>query len=540
MVAAKHPLIAQTGVEVMAKGGNAVDAAVAAAFVDCVVEPAMNGLGGEGVMAIHLAETGEDVIIDFVGRPSGNCSPDMFELDPKRGRVGLFGWKAVKGDANIIGHKAATVPGEVAGLCLALERYGTMSLDEVMKPAIKIAEDGFPVSYIAHSHICQAMEVLSRFPEWTRIFLKERRFPPRPADLATRTPPDVLVQKNLAGSLRKIARDGRDAFYKGEIAEAIAQDMERHGGLIDEQDLADFDPIVTKPVPGSYRGCDVIFDPTHAGTTLVEILNILEGFDLKSLGHMTPRSIHIIADAIRLAFADRLTYLGDPGFVKVPTRGLVSKEYAEAQRRRIDPKRATSIEAGEPWAYEGDHTTHLSVVDEDRNMVSIGQTLVTVFGCGVVVPGTGMVLNSAMSGLNPEPGHANSIAPRKRRIQNVCPTLLLKNGKSLLNVGAPGGRAIPIAVAQVIVNIVDYGMGIQEAIEAPRITTEVEEVFVDNRVPRRVRDALRRMGHQVIEVDRETYNFARPVGVLVDQRRNVLHGGVDCLFTAFESQAIGY
>jgi len=153
MVAAKHPLIAQTGVEVMAKGGNAVDAAVAAAFVDCVVEPAMNGLGGEGVMAIHLAETREDVIIDFVGRPSGNCSPDMFELDPGRSRVGLFGWKAVKGDANLIGHKAATVPGEVAGLCLALERYGTMSLREIVKPAIRIAEDGFPVSYIAHSHI---------------------------------------------------------------------------------------------------------------------------------------------------------------------------------------------------------------------------------------------------------------------------------------------------------------------------------------------------------------------------------------------------
>jgi len=540
MVAAKHPLIGEAGVDIMRRGGNAVDAAVAAAFVDCVVEPAMNGIGGEGVMAIHMAETGEDVIIDYVGRPSKNCRPDMYELERERGEVGLFGWIAVKDDANLIGYRAPTVPGMVAGLCLALERYGTMSLEEVMGSAIRIAEEGFVVGYALFEHIATSMEVLSRYPEWVKIFLKGGCFPYRPWNRAQRMPPEVLIQKDLAESLRKIAMGGPDVFYRGEIADAIARGMRRNGGLITEDDLASYEPIVTKPTPGDYRGYKVVYDPTHAGTTLMEALNILEGYDLRRLRHGSARSIHLIIEALRLAFADRFRYMGDPEFVKVPQRGLTSKEYAEVRRRSIDPNRAMMVEPGEPRRYEGVNTTHLSVVDKDRNMVSINQTLVTIFGSGVVVPGTGIILDSAMAGLDPEPGHANSIQPWKRRIQNVCPTLLLKEDRPFLNIGAPGGRAIPASLVQVTVNVVDYGMDIQEAIEAPRVTTEVEEAYVDDRVPARICETLRRMGHKVVPVDRAMYNFARPVGILVDHKREMLHGGVDCLFTALESQAVGY
>ncbi len=540
MVAAKHPLIGEAGVDIMRKGGNAVDAAVSSAFVDCVVEPGMNGIGGEGVMAIHMEKTGEDVIVDYVGRPSKNCKPDIYELDPRRGRVGLFGWTAVKDDANIIGYKASTVPGTVAGLCSALERYGTMSLEEVMKPAIRIAEEGFMVGWALFEHIAQSMEVMSRFPEWVKTFLKDGRFPYKPWNRTTRMPPEILVQKDLAESLKKIAKGGPNVFYKGEVAQAIARDTRKNGGLITEDDLASYEPIITKLTPGSYRGLDVVYDPTHAGTTLMEALNVLEGFDLRRLRFDSPHSVHLVTEALRLAFADRFKYMGDPGFVKVPQRGLTSKAYAEERRKQIDSNKAKKVEPGEPWRYEGEDTTHLSVVDKDRNMVSINQTLVYAFGSGVVIHGTGIVLNNAMCGLDPEPGHANSIQPWKRRIQNVCPTLLLKDSRPYLNIGAPGGRAIPASLVQVIVNIVDHGMGIQEAIEAPRVTTEVGEVYVDDRIRERTCRALKGIGHNVIPIDRALYNFARPVGILVDQKRDLLHGGVDCLFTALESQAVGY
>jgi gamma-glutamyltranspeptidase/glutathione hydrolase len=540
MVACKHPLIGEAGVDIMKRGGNAVDAAVAAAFVDCVVEPALNGIGGEGVMAIHMEKTGEDIIIDYVGRPSKNCSPDMYELEPSRGRAAAFGWTAVKDDANIFGYKAATVPGEVAGLCTAMEKYGTMSLEEVMQPAIKIANEGFAVGWPIFTCITASMEVLSRFPEWVKIFLKEGRFPYKMGSRAMRTPLQTLIQKDLAESLKKIARGGPDAFYKGEIAEAIARDMRKNGGLITIDDLASYEPIVTKPTPGSYRGYDIIYDPTHAGTTLIEALNILEGFDLNASRFGSLCSVHLVTEALRLAFADRFKYMGDPGFVKVPQRGLTSKEYAEERRKRINLNRATKLKPGEPWKYEGEDTTALAVVDKDRNMVSINQTLVYAFGSGVVIDGTGIVLNDAMAGLNPEPGHANSIQPWKRRIQNVCPTLFLKEGRPYLNIGAPGGRAIPASLVQVIVNVVDHKMGIQEAIEAPRVTTEVEEVYVDDRIPEQTCQALKRMGHNIIPIDRDLYNFAKPVGILVDHKRDLLHGGVDCFFIDLESQTVGY
>jgi len=538
MVASKHPLIGEVGVEIMKKGGNAVDAAVGAAFVDCVVEPAMNGIGGEGVMAIHL-ETGENIIVDYVGRPAKRCTPDMYELDPGEERPG-WGWVTVKEDANIVGHKACTTPGTVAGLAAALERYGTMSLNEVMEPAIKIAEEGFIVGWWTASSIFQRMRLFWRFPEWRRIFLHDGQFPYLPHRIGPRPPKERLVNRDLARSLKAIAEEGLDAFYSGWIAKAIVEEMEQNGGLITLEDLGMYEPIIHKPEPGSYRGNTVVYDPTHAGTTLMEILNILEGYDLGASGFGTAETIHLLAEAIGLAYADRFEYMGDPGYMDVPQRALVSKEYAEAQRKRIDPGKASIIEARDPWPYEPECTTALAVSDGEGNLVCVNQTLVNSFGCGVVIPGTGIVMNNAMYGLNPEPGHANSIDGRKRRIQNVCPTILLREGDPYMALGAPGGRAIQVSVAQVIINVVDHGMGIQEAIEAPRIVRETATVYMDNRLPSEVRDALIGMGHDIVWIDRELYSWARPVGVLIDPETGLIHGGVDCSFTGFESIAIGY
>jgi len=319
MVASKHPLISKTGVDIMQKGGNAIDAAVAAAFVDCVVEPAMNGIGGEGIMAIHTAD-GEDAIIDYVGRPSKNCTPDMYdlldELEP-----GWMGWRRVKDDANIIGYKAATVPGTVAGLARALELCGTMELKEVLEPAMRVAEEGFVIGWRTVSDIVGTIETFSRFPEWRRIFLKDGEYPPRPYGYDLRRNPDILVNKDLARSLRLIMEEGPDAFYKGMIADAIAKDMAQNGGVITSEDLAMYEPIVLNPTPGTYHGYDVIYDPSHAGTTLVEILNILEGFDLAGYGFGSFEYLHILAEAIGLAYADRFEYMEIPVSQRFLRRG---------------------------------------------------------------------------------------------------------------------------------------------------------------------------------------------------------------------------
>lgn len=351
--------------------------------------------------------------------------------------------------------------------------------------------------------------------------------------------PERLVNKDLAKALKSISEEGPDAFYRGWIAEKIAEEMERGGGLITTEDLAMYEPIVLEPEPGSYRGHEIYYDPTHSGTTMFQILKILEGYDLATLGFGSPEAVHLMAESIGLAFADRYQYMGDPGWVKVPQKGMVSEGYAAELREKIDPDRAIAIEFGDPWPHEPECTTALTVGDGDGNLVAVNQTLVNGFGCGVVIPGTGIVMNNAMYGLNPTPGTANSIDGRKRRIQNVCPTVVLRDGEPYMAVGAPGGRAIQVSVAQILSHVIDHGMGIQEAIEAPRVTRETSTVYVDSRFPGAVRDGLQARGHDYVWVEHELQNWARPVGVLRDPGTGLLHGGVTCHLTGFESVAVG-
>jgi gamma-glutamyltranspeptidase/glutathione hydrolase len=537
MVSSKHPLIGEAGIKIMKKGGNAVDAAISSAFMNCVVEPAMNGLGGEGVMAIHL-ESGKNIIIDYVGRPSKDCKPDMYDLLDGYEKKG-WKWRNVVGNANRIGHLACTTPGIVAGLTTALELYGTMSLKEVIEPAIKVAEEGFIVGWGTASSIFQRMRELCRFDEWRRIYLYDGRFPYIPYSVDMRNP-DRLVNNELAKSMKSIAKEGREAFYKGWIADAIVTEMARGGGLISKEDLAIYEPIIHEPELGNYRGHDILYDPTHAGTTMIQILNILEGFDLRSCGFGSSETIHLVAEAIGLAFADRYKYMGDPGWINVPQKGLVSKEYAEKLRERINLENANPMIPGDPWPYEPGNTTALAVGDKAGNFVCVNQTLVNSFGCGVVVPDTGICMNNAMYGLNPEPGHANSIDGRKRRIQNVCPLIVMNDNGPFMALGAPGGRNIQVSLSQVIVHVVDFEMGIQEAIEAPRITRETMEVYVDNRYPNNVHAELRKMGHNVAWVYQELKSWARPVGVLREAETRLLHGGVYWNHNGFESIAMGF
>ena len=535
MVASKHRLISEAGIRALKRGGNAVDAAVAAAFMDCVVEPGMNGIGGEGVMTIHL-ESGENVVIDYVGRPPAASSTDMYEVDDGS-EPGWMGWRKIKDDANVNGYKACVVPGVVAGLTQALSEYGTMKLDEVIKPAIDKARDGFVVGWWTANHIFRKMEAFWKYEEWRKIYLRDGRFPylPYTKEMVS---PHVLKNPQLSKSLASIAVGGPEVFYKGWIAGEIAKDMAENGGLITREDMAAYESITVKPEPGSYRGHEVVYDPTHSGTTMMQILNIMEGYDFSGMPYGSPEALHIVSEAIGLAFADRFKYMGDPGWVDVPQRGMTSKGYAEELRKRIDTGKAGAVEPGDPWPYESEETTALTVADKEGNMVAVNQTNVNSFGSGVVIPNTGILMNNAMYGLNPRPGTANSIDGRKRRIQNVCPVIVLKDGEAYMALGAPGGRNIQISVAQAIHHVIDYGMGIQDAVDAPRVSRETGTVYLDSRFPEKTYRRMVEMGHDVSYVDPEIKSWGRPVGVLRGSD-GMLHGGVYSMLTGFGSAAVG-
>jgi gamma-glutamyltranspeptidase/glutathione hydrolase len=535
MVASKHRLISEAGIRMLKRGGNAVDAAVAAAFMDCVVEPGMNGIGGEGVMTIHL-ESSENVVIDYVGRPPAASSTDMYEVD-EGSESGWMGWRKIKNDENVNGYKACVVPGVVAGLTQALEEYGAMKLEEVIKPAIDAARDGFVVGWWTADHIFRKMEAFWKYTEWRKIYLRDGKFPylPYTKEMAS---PHVLKNPQLSKCLTSIAVGGPEVFYKGWIAGEIAKDMSENGGLITREDLASYEPITIKPEPGSYRGHEVVYDPTHSGTTMMQILNIMEGYDFSGMPHGSPEALHMVSEAIGLSFADRFKYMGDPGWVDVPQRGMTSKGYASELRKRIDPEKAGVVEPGDPWPYESEETTALTVADKHGNMVSVNQTNVNSFGSGVVIPNTGILMNNAMYGLNPESGTANSIDGRKRRIQNVCPVIVLREGEGYMALGAPGGRNIQVSVAQVIHHVIDYGMGIQDAVDAPRVTRETATVYLDSRFPEETYKKMVAMGHDVSYVTPELKSWGRPVGVLRG-KDGMLHGGVYSMLTGFESAAVG-
>jgi gamma-glutamyltranspeptidase/glutathione hydrolase len=522
MVAAKHPLAALAGVEILKRGGNAVDAAVATHFALAVVEPFMTGIGGGGRCVIRLRD-GETFMLNFEPMTPGKETP--FEPDPKR-EATVYGVPidrpAVKDDADQFGYKAAAVPGFVKGMSYLVERYGSMELGELLEPAIRYAEEGFLLDTYTAKAIAFDMFLIVRFPETAKTLLKDG-VAPKPwgwyfGDF------DRLVQRDLAVTLRRIAEGGVDAFYEGEVARAIAEDMEGNGGYLSEDDLAHYEPEVLEPGEGSYLGHDLIHFPISTG--IVQILNILEGFDMRALGYSTATSTHLLIEAIKLAFASRVKFLGT-GLEKRPFSGMVSKDYAKSLRSQIDMDEARKgLDLGDPWLYQEENTTHACVVDRDRNIVGMHTSLGSTFGSKVTIKGTGIILNNKMSGYDPRPGMPNSVKPRTIKPPPSGSTILLKGDEPFLVIGAPGGYKQVTAVARVIHSVVDYGMSLQEAIDSPRVYVQTGRVFIESRVPTAVCQALAGMGHDVIVVDKE-YNFAQPTGILVNPETGLLHGGVD-------------
>ena len=521
LVAAEHPRGAAVGAGILSRGGNAVDAAVATAFAMTVVEPFMSTIAGAGTMLVHLAKRGETVAIDFTAAAPMRAHDGMYRLV---GGVSdaLFSWPRVENDANVFGPRSVAVPGSVAGLALALERYGTMDLADVVKPAIEIAREGFVHDWYLVLNHAKFVEELQAFPETARVYLRNGRAVHRPPAMDEG---DHVSYADLARSFELIAKDGPKAFYRGAIGHAIAEHMTATGGLLTLDDLAAYEPRVNAPLAGRYRDVDLAFMPgATGGITALEILNILEQFPAGRVAGTTVAGLDLRARAIRRAFLDRFEHLGDPTVVKAPWDRLASKDYARQVAKKLrGPGGARARKAST------DCTTHVCAVDRDRNMVSLTNTAVSLWGSRMVVPGTGILLSNAMIWFDPEPGKPNSVAPGKRCLVNMVPALAFKKGRPYMTLGAPGGRKIISAIPQVLANVIGDRASLQAAIEAPRVHTEGHDLLVDDRVGDAAMDGLRRRGWRVTRKT-ETYstlNFARPIGIQVTPKG--LEAGLDHL-----------
>lgn len=514
VVAAANPEASKIGVEVMKKGGNAVDAAVATAFAISVFEPNASGIGGGGFMLIRMAKTGKTVVIDYREKAPAKATPDMFVLD-ENGKV--------VNDEITVGGKASGVPGTVAGLLTALEKYGTMKRADVMAPAIKHAGEGIIVSKNLEGIIQDNYEKLVKFDAASEVYLKDGL----PYEAG-----DRLVNKDLAATLTKISKEGKKAFYEGEIAKKIADEVQKQGGLMTVEDLKNYTIEEREPVVGKYRDYTIISCPpaSSGGTHIVQLLNMVENYDLKAMGDNTPESWHIWAESMKQAFADRAEYMGDTSYVKVPLKGLTSKEYAKEVVKKIDLEKAgKDIKIGDPSKYESGSTTHFSVMDKDGNMVAVTQTINYFFGSGVVVPGTGIMMNNEMDDFVPQKNMKNSIEGGKRPLSSMSPTLVLDpKNRPLMTIGSPGATRIIPAVALTISNIIDHGMTLQEAINAPRIAQfQSGKLNAEGRMSFESYNKLQEMGHEINM--RGTYDnyFGGVQGIMMDYDTKTLQGGAD-------------
>ncbi len=521
MVVSSDSIATAVGVEILKKGGNAVDAAVAVGFVLAVTYPQAGNIGGGGFMVIRMAN-GETVTIDYREKAPLKAHRDMF-LDENGNFVP---------EKSQIGYLSVGVPGSVAGLLLALEKYGTMSRKEVLNPAIKLAEKGFIVNEGLANAFKNAFEHFKKFPSTMKYFSKNGE--PYKAG-------DRLGQKDLAKVLKLIRDKGRDGFYKGKVADLIVAEMKRGGGLITYEDLENYQPVIRKPVVGNYRGYEIISmgPPSSGGVCLIELLNILENFDLKKYGFGSSYTIHYLVEAMRRVYADRAEYLGDPDFVQIPLEKLLSKEYAKSLANEIDTFYATPsskiIRSVSP-PLEGSNTTHYSVVDKWGNVVSVTTTINSYFGSMVVVDGAGFFLNNEMDDFSASPGvpnqfgllgsEANSIQPGKRMLSSMTPTIVLKDKKPFLVLGSPGGSTIITSVLQVILNVIDFGMNIQEAVDAPRVHHQwyPDVVYYERRsLPLDVLENLEKRGHKLVE----RAGFQGEVQAILIDDNGVKYGAAD-------------
>jgi gamma-glutamyltranspeptidase/glutathione hydrolase len=498
MVVTQQRQASLIGADILARGGNAIDAAVAVGFALAVALPKAGNLGGGGFMVVHLAKSHENVTIDYRETAPAAATADMFldadgNADPEKSRnSGL----------------AVGVPGTVAGLTLALEKFGSgrFTLAELIAPAVKLAREGIPVEGDLLDSLLLAAPRLQRWPSTAAIFIK--------ADGTPWEEGDRLLQPQLADTLETIGREGPRAFYHGPIADKIVSAVRAADGRMTRVDLESYWPVIREPVRGTYRGYDIVSmsPPSSGGVHLIEMLNILEGFPLKSLGAGKPKTLHLMIEAMKLAYADRAEYLGDRDRVEVPVERLISKAYAAELRAGINPDRARSVESIRPDSSAlggGGNTTHFSIIDEFGNAVANTTSLNFSYGVGLVAGDTGILLNNTLDDFAAKPGapnafgliggSANAPAPGKRPLSSMTPTIVLKDGAPVLITGAPGGSRIITTVLQVIVNSIDFDLPVAQAVAAPRVHHQwrPDAVLVEPGVPAATRRALEKLGHKV-------------------------------------------
>jgi gamma-glutamyltranspeptidase / glutathione hydrolase len=524
MVVSIHELGSRAGVEIMQAGGNAVDAAVATGFALAVVHPQAGNIGGGGFLLLRTA-TGDTHFIDFREKAPAAATENVY-LDAKGNVIP---------NLSVIGYKSIGVPGSVAGLVYAEKKYGKLSLEKVMEPAIRLARDGFPVAYEDARDLHDPD--LGKFSDSRRIFERDGNY---------YQPGEILKQPELARTLERIAKDPDD-FYHGSLAHELAAAIQRGGGLITAADLAAYEVKEREPIRGTYRGYDIISapPPSSGGVALIEILNILEGFDLAKLGNRSAETIHLTAEAFRRAFYDRADFMGDPDFARIPVPQLIDKKYAAAWRASLDPAHASVSKDLKRPPFEGlervadlmpvaigepENTTHFSTMDSDGNAVAVTTTLNDFFGSHVTADGLGFLLNDEMDDFASKPGvpnmfgliqgAANAIAPNKRPLSAMTPTIALKNGKVFLVLGSPGGPTIITTVANILMAVVDFGIDVQEAVNAPRFHHQwlPDRIDVEDGLSPDTMNLLRAKGHSL------HLGRARP-----DGRVDYLWGDGECI-----------
>jgi len=484
MVVSNHPLASSAGAEMLAAGGNAIDAAIATLFTLTVVEPMMVGIIGGGMAHIRLAD-GSHRFIDGQSSVPLSVRPDTYTSKPGSAHD-VFD---TVGDENLTGPKAVATPGSLKAWCETLRRFGTMDLADVMQPAIKHAARG----YAATPYLCDCIG------DSAADMLKDKAisaiYLPTGAPLK---PGERVVQSEYAETLTYISQHGEAALYQGSLGDILVDYMKARGGFITHEDLAAYRTVERQAIRADYRGWQIMGPPPPAasGVHITQMLNILEGYDMSGLGFGSAETIHYLAEVLKIAFADRAAASGDPDFVNVPVEQLTSKAYAEERRRAIDPGRAQTWGAGVA-PLEGAHTTHMTAADAFGNVVATTQTINNLFGAKIMIPGLGTVPNNYMNLYDPRPGHALSLAPGKRVTTSMSPMMALRDGKLTYALGLPGGKRIFPSAMQALINLIDHGMSLQEAVEAPRVWTEGNSLEVEQAVPESVRAKLAAMGHRV-------------------------------------------
>jgi gamma-glutamyltranspeptidase/glutathione hydrolase len=485
MVVTNHPIASAAGAEMLAAGGNAIDAAIAAFFTLTVVEPMMVGVLGGGMAHIRLAN-GNHIVIDGQSMAPLATGPTTYTPDPRAapGNMDTIGRK------NALGQTAVATPGNLMGWCEALERFGTFSRADVMEPAIRHASRGFRVTPYLHECVSDCASDMAGNPEIAKLYL------PSGSPI---TPGTRLVTGDYAETLRSIAREGPAILYAGSLGRQYVEHMAESGGYITHEDLTRYRTVTREAIRGTYRGFEITGPPPPSSGPLhiVQMLNILEGYDIGALGFGTADTLHLLAEALKIAFADRAAATADPAFVEVPVGKLLDKAYAADRRGRIDMKKAQTWSAGVAPGDGGSHTTHLTVADGMGNIVASTQTINSLFGARYIVPGTGMIPNNYMFVFDPRPGLTNSIAPGKRITSSMSPVIVLRDGKPVYALGLPGGLRIFPSVVQALSNLIDHGMSVQEAVEAPRIWTQGHALELEAAFPAIVSKALADRGHPV-------------------------------------------